>query len=129
MRDLTQYDKWRHPQERLIGKRYSRHVGAHIVKGDASNGAFFVPARAPSTLKFKVIASAGGGWDHVSVSLPARCPKWSEMELIKRLFFEDDENAMQLHVATNKHINLSQFCLHLWRPHDVEIPLPPVLMV
>lgn len=117
MRDLTQYEKWRHPQEHLIGE------------GDAHNGCFIVPARPPSTLKFKVIAGCGAGWDHVSVSLTNRCPNWRDMEFIKRLFFEDDETAMQLHVATDQHINTHHFCLHLWRPHDVEIPLPPTIMV
>ena len=48
---------------------------------------------------------------------------------IKSVFFEDDENVMQLHVSSKDHINNHNFCLHLWRPHDVAVPLPPKNMV
>jgi hypothetical protein len=77
----------------------------------------------------RVIASSGEGWDHVSVSLPERCPTWAEMEQVKRLFFRDDETAMQLHVPPTDHISIHPFCLHLWRPHGAEIPRPPGWMV
>lgn len=77
----------------------------------------------------RVIASAGEGWDHVSVSLPDRTPTWAEMEHVKRLFFKDDETAMQLHVPPAEHINCHPHCLHLWRPHDVAIPRPPAIFV
>lgn len=30
-----------------------------------------------------IIASWGGGWEHVSVSLARRCPTWEEMCIIK----------------------------------------------
>lgn len=95
--------------------------------GDETCGAFLVPSpidRSP----IRVIASAGSGWDHVSISRPTRCPNWPEMEHIKRLFFREDETAMQLHVPTAKHISNHDFCLHLWRPH-VAIPLPPEIFV
>ena len=51
------------------------------------------------------------------------------MEQVKRLFFRDDETAMQLHVQPADHINCHPHCLHLWRPHGVEIPRPPAFMV
>jgi len=65
------------------------------------------------------------GWDHVSVSRTSRCPNWPEMEFVKRKFFEDNETAMQLHVAIADHINMHPYTLHLWRPHNAEIPMPP----
>lgn len=77
----------------------------------------------------KVLASEGLGWDHVSVSLPHRCPTWEEMEFVRGLFFRDDETVMQLHVPRSDHRNLHRFCLHLWRPQHAEIPRPPALMV
>jgi hypothetical protein len=40
----------------------------------SNNGAFRVPGG------LRVIASDGEGWDHVSVSLPDRCPTWEEMK-------------------------------------------------
>lgn len=77
----------------------------------------------------KVIATADGGWDHVSVSLSDRTPTWAEMEYVKRLFFNPDEVAMQLHVPVDEHRNCHPYCLHLWRPHDHDIPMPPADMV
>jgi hypothetical protein len=79
--------------------------------------------------KLHIIASWGGGWDHVSVSLHDRCPTWDEMERVKRAFFLDGETAMQLHVPVKDHINVHPYCLHLWRPHEGSIPLPPKWMV
>ena len=110
-----------------------RDVGADAIRaygwtGDETCGAFLVPSpidRAP----MRVIASSGFGWDHVSVSRRNRCPNWQEMEHVKRLFFNDDEVAVQYHVAVANHINLHPHCLHLWRPLHVEIPMPPVEMV
>lgn len=96
--------------------------------GDETCGAFLIPSpidRQP----IRVIASSGEGWDHVSASRQGRCPNWPEMEHVKRLFFRDDETAMQLHVPPSEHVNCHPHCLHLWRPHSVEIPRPPSLMV
>ena len=63
-----------------------------------------------------VIASDGGGWDHVSVSTPERVPTWEEMCKIKSLFFDDEEVVMQLHPAKSQYVNYHERCLHLWRP-------------
>jgi len=76
-----------------------------------------------------VIASWGGGWDHVSASKKNECPSWGEMDYIKSLFFEDCEVVMQLHVDKKNHINNHPYCLHLWRPQGEKIPLPPGWMV
>jgi hypothetical protein len=97
-------------------------------EGDESHGAFVVPScidKAP----LAVIASGSDGWDHVSVSRKNRCPSWLEMEQIKHLFFKSTETAMQLHVPVSDHINNAPTCLHLWRPHNSEIPRPPSIMV
>lgn len=96
--------------------------------GDETCGAFRLPSPTDG-LHLAVIASSGEGWDHVSVSRTTRCPNWPEMEFIKHKFFKDDETAMQLHVPAADHINCHPFCLHLWRPHDGEIPRPPTWMV
>lgn len=73
----------------------------------------------------RVIACAMEGWDHVSVSRQDRCPSWYEMDYAKRIFFEDHEVAIQLHVAIADHVNCHPHCLHLWRKHDFVQPLPP----
>jgi hypothetical protein len=51
------------------------------------------------------------------VSRRNRCPNWTEMEHVKRMFFGDNETAMH------------PWCLHLWRPQQAEIPRPPGIMV
>ena len=115
MRDLNE----------LNGRRVVSSWGA---RGDGNCGAFRIPSiRTGATLM--VIASSSEGWDHVSVSLPNRCPNWIEMDFIKRTFFKEEENAMQLHVPPEDHISCHPYCLHLWRPHDAEIPRPPGWMV
>jgi hypothetical protein len=96
--------------------------------GDAGEGAFEVPSCIDRQL-LRVIASTGYGWDHVSVSRRTRCPNWTEMEQIKRLFFEDTEVAMQIHVPVSEHLSYHPYCLHIWRPQDREIPTPPAILV
>jgi hypothetical protein len=102
-------------------------VRLHGQIGDAQNGAFRL--RSPklgSSIHFHVIASAGAGWDHVSVSLKGqkRLPSWGEMCWIKDLFFEPFECVMQLHPPADDWIDNGEV-LHLWRPHDDSIPRPP----
>lgn len=101
--------------------------------GDGANGIFLIPIDSGEQLN--VMASDGsdwsdGGlpgdpWEHVSVSLHNRCPTYSEMDFVKRLFWRDDETVMQLHVPRDRHVNKHPFCLHLWRPIGLVIPLPP----
>ena len=88
--------------------------------GDRSNGYLVIPAR-----RMTIIFSSGEGWEHVSVSHPDQCPTWEEMDMIKRKFWDDADVVMQLHVASGDHINIHNFCLHLWRPLNANIPLPP----
>lgn len=108
---------------------YSREVvELYGSTGDDRGGAFLVPSPLDKA-NMRVIASADGGWDHVSVSRANRCPNWQEMEYVKRLFFKDDETAMQLHVPVSDHISVAHNCLHLWRPLTQPIPMPPKIMV
>lgn len=69
------------------------------------------------------------GWEHVSISLRNRCPNWQEMCFVKDLFFGDDEVVMQLHPAKKDYVNQHPYCLHLWKPMQGFIPLPPSILV
>lgn len=51
-------------------------------------GAFKIPFMGQDLC---VIASHGGEWFHVSVSLKNRPPNWKEMCYIKDLFFDDED--------------------------------------
>jgi len=68
-------------------------------------------------------------WDHVSISREDRTPTWAEMCYIKDMFFEPTECVMQLHPPRSEHINVHDYCLHLWRPTNTEIPKPPRMMI
>ena len=97
-----------------------------IVYANDNEGMYLIPC---DGVTLAVIVSEGGGWDHVSVSLPKRCPTWDEMDYVRRLFFRDDETVMQLHVPMTGHVNMHRFCLHLWRPQQDTIPRPPSTFV
>lgn len=97
-----------------------------LVYSDDIDGWYLIPFKG---LTLRVIASDGMGWDHVSVSLPNRCPTWEGTEHIRKLFFRDDETVMQLGVPDSDHINFHKFCLHWWRPQQAEIPRPPAILV
>ena len=121
MRDLRQFDRYRITDPAALG-----HTGGWA--GDGEHGAFIV-ASPIDQARMVVIASNDEGWDHISVSRKNRVPNWAEMSYIHRIFFNDDETAMQLHVPVSQHVNNHPFVLHLWRPHAVAIPLPPVIFV
>lgn len=65
----------------------------------------------------------------MSVSLPVRCPTWEEMDFVKGIFWGGDETVLQLHVPRSRHVSYHPYCLHLWKPVGVEIPLPPIATV
>lgn len=101
--------------------------------GDAYGGLALLRCDTPGT-RIQVVFASDLGWDHVSACVcsakgPVRVPSYSEMVRVKRLFFKPDEAAMELHVPEADHINHNDHVLHLWRPHDVEIPMPPKEMV
>ena len=100
----------------------------HGWNGDGTCGSFRIssPIDQQSLL---IQASSEGGWDHVSVSRKNRPPNWAEMERVRRLFFKDEETVMQLHVPLKLHINMYPNCLHMWRPQNEPIPMPPDWMV
>lgn len=100
--------------------------------GDETCGVFMLPPTA-ITGPIMVIASSGEGWDHVSVSAEGRCPTWHEMEHARRVFFRSEEAVMQYHAPIANYVDGKEhgyeYCLHLWRPHDIAIPAPPKWMV
>lgn len=106
----------------------SGKVGSDDSIGNA--GAFWLPPVKPlSKMAILVIASDGDGWEHVSVSFPARCPNWDEMCAVKAIFWDESDCVVQFHPPKAEHINNHSFCLHLWRPIGRDIETPPSYMV
>lgn len=96
------------------------HQGVTPIEHGEDGGAFFW------CVYWKVIVSWGGGWDHVSVSRAREAPSWESMEAIKRLCFKPDECAMQIHPPLANYVNLNLNVLHIWRPQNEAIPMPPL---
>jgi len=106
-------------------EKYRRN---HPLFGDSPAGSDYGYFEIPyESYSLSVIAASGldSGWDHVSVSLRNRCPNWKEMCFIKSLFWEPEECVIQFHPPESKYINKHPYCLHLWKPKNHEIPLPP----
>ena len=76
-----------------------------------------------------IIASDGVGWEHVSISLKNRIPKWGEMCEMKDLFWDAEDCVIQFHPPKSAYVNNPAYSLHLWRPSDGAIPMPPAWMV
>lgn len=127
MKDLRLLDRHRVPMTRHICELWGMSPFGGGFASDV--GAFALRSPIEPKRLLRVLASNGEGWDHLSVSMVNRCPRWSEMEFIKRLFFLPEEVAMQLHVPPSDHISFHPYCLHIWRPHGAEIPLPPPELV
>lgn len=68
-------------------------------------------------------------FDHVSVSLPMRCPTWEEMCKVKDLFFEEEDQVIQYHPPKSEYVNNHRFCLHLWKWTKGKLPSPKLTEV
>lgn len=101
-------------------------------------GAFLIPI-ARHTKAFVIVDGGDESrWEHVSVhitylnkrgKLTERTPTWEEMCLIKYIFWGEDEVVMQLHPRGSEYVNVHKNCLHLWKPRDAEVPVPPLFLV
>lgn len=98
------------------------------IKARADDGGWAMVRRNAGAV-LKVIFSTGAGWDHVSVSLANRTPTYQEMKMVKRIFFKADEWAVEYHPPSAAYVSDHDNVLHLWRPHGVDVPRPPMMLV
>lgn len=104
-----------------------------------NNGFFIIPHHRIANYYYYCMASDGMGWQHVSISIKfvkgkqwkesGRCPTWEEMCYIKSVFWNEEETVIQYHPAKSEYVNCHSNCLHLWKPDNIEIPLPASIMV
>jgi hypothetical protein len=111
-------------------EKYRNKKGMWASREGDKFGLFFIPmsmGKAP----LKVISSplGEGEWDHVSVSLPNRCPTWDEMCFIKNLFWGEEETVIQFHPPKSEYVNNHPYCLHLWKNNKLKIETPPNILV
>ena len=95
--------------------------------GEGNNGFFQFKKNG---ITYRIQASDGLGWEHVSVSLSVkRCTDWEEMCMIKDLFWDEDDCVVQFHPPKSEYVNYHKYCLHLWRPIHQKIPIPESIMI
>ena len=66
----------------------------------------------------------GREWMHVSVSREDRLPSWDDLKFAKSTFVGDARYAYQVFPPASRHVNIHDFCLHLWVPLTGQLPLP-----
>lgn len=64
----------------------------------------------------------GFAWEHVSVSLKNRVPSYEEMNFIKQLAWDPEDEVIHFFPPASQHVNFYEYCLHLWRPIGVKLP-------
>lgn len=109
-------------------------TGAYATNPGDTFGAWFITSpdrheRAPLKIIANSASDESAGWEHVSVSLPHRCPTWPEMSFIKDTFWSTDDTVLQFHPPHTQYVNNHPYCLHLWRNPSVPVALPPSLLV
>lgn len=104
-----------------------------IIKQGEDGFACQIPRAQGAIYELQVIVSWGKRWDHISVHGTMNgeqfTPFWEDMAYIKHLFFKPSETVVQYHPKSDVYINCHKNVLHLWRPQDKEIELPPIWMV
>jgi len=101
-----------------------------IKEGQDGIGGTFYDKKSRTKLNF--IMSWGAGWEHCSVSISTfykRCPSWEQMCEVKNAFWNEDECCIEYHPAKKDYVNNHNYCLHIWKPINQEIPTPPSIMV
>lgn len=77
----------------------------------------------------RIIASTadyedGREWLHVSVSRADRLPNWDDLKRVKNVIVGMDRFAYQIFPPASEHVNIHEFCLHLWAPLTGSLPIP-----
>lgn len=101
-------------------------LAINVIGADGGHGTLCLEG-----VEMSVIWSFGYGWEHVSVAPFKRhkVPTWSMMCRVKDIFFGADEWVVEYHPAKSEYVDNVKNCLHLWRPNNVEMPVPPSWMV
>jgi hypothetical protein len=83
-----------------------------------SDGASYMYVDGLAVIVSEAYEDDGCVWTHVSCSRRSRLPSWEDLRRIKDEFIGPDRDAIQLLPRAEKHVNIHNFCLHLWSPRD-----------
>lgn len=103
-----------------------------------NNGAFVFDSVVPGR-RMVAIASDGSSWresgldgepwEHVSIHCYSGkkqfTPTWIEMCAAKDVFWDTEDVIIQFHPRKSDYVNNHANTLHLWRPTQTILPLPP----
>ena len=136
MRDAASVNKFR---------REMRGTHWETTEADGMYGCFMVPIDERHSAECIVSSGTdpscketGLDWEHVSLKIryrrtdgryKMRLPTWEEMQFIKEVFWKDDEAVIQIHPPKSDYVNTHPYVLHLWRPTDGQLRLPPKICV
>lgn len=66
----------------------------------------------------RAIEDDGHIWLHVSMAHPHRMPTYEELADVKERFIGADKKAVMVFPPKSVHVNIHNFCLHLWHRMD-----------
>ncbi len=66
------------------------------------------------TVMFTVENYGTSAYQHLSISRKDRYPTWDEIVLFRSLFFDDDDEVIQVIPKESNYVNVHDNCFHLW---------------
>ena len=114
-----------------------RTPDARAIETGEDGGCYRLPSCEPGWVLFFIVSN-GLGWEHVSVravrrgakrAVESRVPTWKEMRQVKAACWDEEDAVVQFHPAARDYVNVHPAVLHLWRPLDQVMPMPPVVCV
>lgn len=98
-------------------RAYEEYKGKVMWKEQLAMGIRCGYINLPSGQRASVVVGENEeGWEHVSIKLSARrLPTWDEMCFVKDVFWDEEEEVVQIHPKRSQYVNLTE-ALHLWRP-------------
>jgi hypothetical protein len=109
--------------------RLLKHPELATTEADGANGVFIFDHPKIDGYQLFCIVSDGAGWEHVSVTVATKIKGRKVERWVKDQFWNTDEAVMQLHPPAHLHVSTHPYCLHLWAPVGMPIPLPDPNMV
>ncbi|KKN24886.1 hypothetical protein LCGC14_0890360 [marine sediment metagenome] len=107
------WGEWGFPEKEDLPKGWR----GNVVREELI-GAYVLPKRKLRVM-LGIEAKLGSGyWIHLSVSHAKANPTHKTMAMCKKLFIGENREAIAIYPPANRHVNLNDFCLHLWSPMD-----------